>query len=193
LVGVLYDRRHTRAIADYGGLASEVPVFAFLFLVFTLSSIALPLTNGFVGEFLILTGSFRAFPALTAVAVLGVILGAVYMLTLYMKTMFGEITHEENRGLADVNRTELACFIPLLILVFVMGVYPQPIISRIEPTTTAYLEAVAVRRQALIDKGPFDKRGPAGGGSVIEDESENSVGIKMILPTSELLLSSLPS
>jgi NADH-quinone oxidoreductase subunit M len=184
LVGVLYDRRHTRAIADYGGLASEVPVFAFLFLVFTLSSIALPLTNGFIGEFLILTGSFRAFPALTSVAVLGVVLGAVYMLTLYMKTMFGEITHEENRGLPDCNRTELAAFIPLLIMVFVMGVYPQPILSRIEPTTTAYLEAVSVRRQALTDAGPFDKRGPAGGGSIIEDDADESVGVKMMLPHS---------
>jgi len=189
LVGVLYDRRHTRAIADYGGLAAVVPVFAFLFSVFTLSSIALPLTNGFIGEFLILTGSFRAFPALTAVAVLGVILGAVYMLTLYMKTMFGEITHEENRTLADVTGTELTAFVPLLILVFFMGVYPQPFISRIEPTTTSYLESVMNRREALIAKGPFDKRGPAGGGSIIDDDSNDSgpaLGITMRLPANEL-------
>jgi NADH-quinone oxidoreductase subunit M len=150
LVGVLYDRKHTRLIADYGGLASKVPVFAFLFLVFTLSSIALPLTNGFVGEFMILLGSFKAFPELTAVAVLGVILGAIYMLTLYMKTMFGEIDEEKNGDLTDVNGRELACFAPLFVLVFVMGVYPKPFLALMEPTVTAYIESVNERREQLI-------------------------------------------
>ncbi|MDC0358576.1 NADH-quinone oxidoreductase subunit M [Oligoflexia bacterium] len=149
LVGVLYDRRHTRAIADYGGLAAQVPIFAFLFLVFTLSSIALPLTNGFVGEFLILVGSFQTFPVLTAIAVLGVILGAVYMLTLYMKTMYGELDLERNGTLTDVNGVELATFIPLLVMVFVMGVFPSPFLNLMEPTVEDYLAKIEAKKQAV--------------------------------------------
>ena len=151
LVGVLYDRRHTREIKEYGGLASQVPVFAFLFLVFTLSSIALPLTNGFIGEFLILTGSFPALPTLTIIALIGVVLGAVYMLTLYMKTMFGEIDTAKNGNLTDVSRIELMTFIPLLIMVFWMGLFPQPFLDRMQPSIKSYLEGVNQRKVALQD------------------------------------------
>ena len=146
LVGVLYDRRHTRDIAEYGGLASKVPVFAFLFLVFTLGSIALPLTTGFVGEFMILAGSFQTLPWLTFVALGGVVLGAVYMLTLYMKTMYGELDEDKNGSLTDVTRVELAAFMPLLVLMFFMGVYPHPITSRMEPSVKAYVEQINLRR-----------------------------------------------
>jgi len=158
LVGVLYDRKHTRLISDYGGLASKVPVFAFLFLVFTLSSIALPLTNGFVGEFMILTGSFQVYPWLTAIAVTGVVLGAVYMLTLYMKTVFGEIDEAKNGDLTDVTRVELATFAPLFVLVFALGVYPQPFIKLMEPTLVSYLSDVKERgaRLTLDESGAPD-------------------------------------
>ena len=149
LVGVLYDRRHTREILEYGGLASKLPVFAFLFLVFTLSSIALPLTNGFVGEFLILAGSFKTLPVLTTIGLAGVVLGAIYMLTLYMRTMFGEIDEKKNGALADLTRTELITFAPLLVLVFVMGIYPKPFLDRINPTLEAYLAAVDQRKVML--------------------------------------------
>jgi len=154
LVGVLYDRKHTREIKDYSGLASKVPVFAFLFLVFTLSSIALPLTNGFVGEFLILVGSFEAYPLLTAVAVLGVILGAIYMLSLYRRTMFGELDEEKNGDLTDVNAKELATFVPLFILVFLMGVYPRPFLNVIEPTVVSYIEKV---NQKMVTAPPTQR------------------------------------
>lgn len=140
LVGVLYDRKHTRLIADYGGLASKLPIFAFLFLVFTLSSIALPLTNGFVGEFLILAGSFKRFPTLTTIALLGVILGAVYMLTLYMKIMYGEINEEKNGNLKDLSFIELLTLAPLFVFVFVMGIYPKPFLSIIEPSVAVWVE-----------------------------------------------------
>lgn len=143
LVGVLYDRRHTRLISEYGGLASKVPVFAFLFMIFTLSSIALPLTNGFIGEFLILSGSYKTFPYFTVLALFGVVFGAVYMLTLYLKTMFGELDESKNGKLTDVNSRELITFLPMLVLVFVMGVFPQPFISRIEPTVKAYISEVS--------------------------------------------------
>jgi len=149
LVGVLYDRRHTRLIADYGGLAARVPLFAFLFLVFTLSSIALPLTNGFIGEFLILSGSFKTFPLLTVIATSGVILGAVYMLGLYMKTMFGEIDESKNGDLEDVSGRELAIFMPLLVLVFWMGIFPQPFLRVMAPSLNAYLGQVAERTEDL--------------------------------------------
>ena len=149
LVGVLYDRKHTRAIVDYQGLASKVPIFAFLFLVFTLSSIGLPLTNGFVGEFMILIGSFKAFPLMTAIAVLGVILGAVYMLTLYMKTMFGELNEDKNSDLTDVNRIELITFAPLFVLVFYMGIFPQAILSTMEPSVDKFIADVEKRSQVL--------------------------------------------
>jgi NADH-quinone oxidoreductase subunit M len=152
LVGVLYDRKHTREIAAYGGLAGKVPVFAFLFLVFTFSSIALPLTNGFVGEFMILAGSFQTFPALTAIAVLGVVLGAVYMLGLYKRTMFGEFNEEKNGDLTDVSLKEGIVFAPLLILVFVMGIYPQPFLSRMEKTITDYFQLLEMRSD-MLDQG----------------------------------------
>ncbi|MCB9029624.1 MAG: NADH-quinone oxidoreductase subunit M [Deltaproteobacteria bacterium] len=149
LVGVLYDRRHTREISEYGGLASKVPVFAFLFLVFTLSSIALPLTNGFVGEFLILYGSFQTFPLITIVAVSGVVLGAIYMLTLYLKTMFGEIDEAKNGSLTDVNTRELVTLLPLLFMVFYMGIFPQKMLSMIEPSVVSYIQMVEERKDDL--------------------------------------------
>lgn len=149
LVGVLYDRKHSREIADYSGLATKVPVFAFLFLVFTLGSIALPLTSGFVGEFMILLGSFKEFADLTIIALSGVVLGAVYMLTLYLKTIFGKFNADKNDDLTDVNKREIITFAPLFILVFVMGIYPTPILNKIEPSVNSYIlnvESLKVKR-----------------------------------------------
>ncbi len=176
LVGVLYDRKHTRLIADYGGLASKVPVFAFLFLVFTLSSIALPLTNGFVGEFLILTGSFQVYPVLTAIAVTGVVLGAVYMLTLYMKTVFGKLDESKNGDLTDVTRTELVTFAPLFVLVFVLGIYPQPFIKLMEPTLASYISDVQARGERLRadEVGSPDGEGEAPSPNMVADGSNEN-------------------
>ena len=151
LVGVLYDRKHTRLIADYGGLASKIPVFAFLFLVFTLSSIALPLTNGFVGEFLILMGSFQELPVHVCFAVLGVILGAVYMLSVYRATVFGAFDEKKNGDLTDVTSRELITFLPLLVLVFVMGIFPNIFLKPMEPAITSYVESVDMRRAMLTN------------------------------------------
>jgi len=132
LVGAMYDRKHTREISAFGGIAQKTPVFAALFLIFTLSSIGLPLTNGFVGEFLILMGGFSKYPVLGAVAVSGVVLGAMYMLSLYRRVIFGPL-NPENENLADLNATEKLVFAPLLILVFVIGVYPQPLLDVTAP------------------------------------------------------------
>ena len=142
LVGVLYDRRHTRLIADYGGIAARLPLFSFVFLVFTLSSIGLPLTNGFVGEFLILLGGYRYNVILGALAVSGVVLGAVYMLSLYRRVMFGELTNSENADLEDLLPREKLVFAPLLILVFVIGLYPQPVLDMIAPVSRQLFETM---------------------------------------------------
>jgi len=182
LVGVLYDRRHTREISEYGGLASKVPVFAFLFLVFTLSSIALPLTNGFIGEFLILNGSFREFPLATAIAVLGVILGAIYMLSLYMRTMFGEIDEAKNGDLQDIKAHEYATLIPLLIAVFYMGIFPQKILSIIEPSVNHYIAMINERRSGMEGghEGSKENGMRASFGEILgkstSNKTENSIG-----------------
>jgi NADH-quinone oxidoreductase subunit M len=126
LVGIIYERRHTRMIADYGGLSGVMPVYAMLFMVILLASIGLPLLNGFVGEFTILTGAFLADWRWAAWASLGVILGAAYMLWLYQRVFFGEMTHEENKGLEDVNLREILTLAPLIVMCFWIGVYPKP-------------------------------------------------------------------
>ena len=123
LVGVVYDRRHTRLIEEFGGLANRMPVYAAFFLVVTLSSIGLPGLNGFVGEFLILLGTFGVSGMRAAVAALGVILSAVYMLWMYQRVIWGEIKNERNAVLSDLGRREYAMLIPLLIVIVWMGVY----------------------------------------------------------------------
>jgi NADH-quinone oxidoreductase subunit M len=123
LVGVIYDRRHTRLIEEFGGLANRMPVYAAFFLVVTLSSIGLPGLNGFVGEFLILLGTFGANRIRAAVAALGVILSAVYMLWMYQRVMLGSVENERNKSLLDLVGREYAMLIPLLITMLWMGMY----------------------------------------------------------------------
>jgi NADH-quinone oxidoreductase subunit M len=132
-VGVLYERKHTRLIADFGGVASKMPVFGFVFMVFVLSSIGLPLTNGFVGEFLILFGSFNSSTVLSAIGVSGIVLGSVYMLSCYRRIMFGTLDVAKNGDLMDLSWREKFIFAPLLALVVFIGVYPQPVLDYLEP------------------------------------------------------------
>lgn len=131
LVGMIYERTHSRVIADYGGLASVAPIYSIAFLIVTFSSIAVPLTNGFIGEFMILTGTFKANPVIAGIAVLGVILGAVYMLWAVKRMFFGEagklITehHDEHDRGFDIGAREIAVLAPLVILIFWMGLFPN--------------------------------------------------------------------
>jgi NADH-quinone oxidoreductase subunit M len=143
LVGYIYDRRHTRMIVEYGGIWSIMPVFAALFLVVTLSSIGLPGTNGFVGEFLILLGAFRAHPWAGGLGTLGVVLGAVYMLTMYKDVFFGPVTNALNRQLKDLSGREILAVAPIILLIFWIGLFPKFFLDRIEPTTQVLLGRLA--------------------------------------------------
>jgi NADH-quinone oxidoreductase subunit M len=126
LVGVIYERRHTRAIAEYGGLSAVMPLYATIFLIITLSSIGLPALNGFVGEFTILVGAFNREWWWALFGAIGIVLGAAYMLWLYQRVFFGPISNPENRGLKDLNPRELAYLVPLVLLCFWIGLYPRP-------------------------------------------------------------------
>ena len=132
LVGVIYERRHTRMISEYGGLSSEMPVFATIFLIITMSSIGLPTLNGFVGEFMILVGAFNRVWWWALVATSGIVLGAAYMLWMYQRVFFGPLTNPENKGLPDLNARELVCLLPLVFLCFWIGLYPKPFLDIIE-------------------------------------------------------------
>src|SRR6185295_12782898 len=135
IVGMIYDRRHTRLIAEFGGLANVMPVYSTLFLVVTLSSIALPLLNGFVGEFLILIGTYTSTALAHAklfgsLAAIGMILSAVYMLWMYQRVIYGEVSNPANKKLADLNFREKFVLAPLIALIFLMGIYPSLFLSR---------------------------------------------------------------
>ncbi len=145
LVGMLYERRHTRMLADFGGLWSVVPLFSVCLLLAMLASAGLPGLNGFVGEFLILLGTFGRWPWATAIATSGVVLGALYLLWMYERAIFGPVVHEENRRLRDIDARELAVITPVLALCFLMGVWPTPFLRRIEPAVTRTI-AVVQRR-----------------------------------------------
>src|SRR5207248_4270055 len=134
IVGIVYERRHTREISEYGGLSKVMPVFAVVFAVMTMSSIGLPTLNGFIGELLILQGVFVANKIWAAFAASGVVLGAAYMLYLYQRTMFGKVENPKNERLLDLNNREFATFAPLLVLAVWMGLYPAPFLRRIETT-----------------------------------------------------------
>ena len=142
IVGIVYERRHTREISEYGGLSKTMPVFAAVFLIMTMSSIGLPTLNGFIGEILILQGIFVVNKWWAAVAATGIVLGAAYMLWLYQRTMFGTIDNPKNEGLADLNMRELATFVPLIILAVWIGLYPSPFLRRLETSVERVMTRV---------------------------------------------------
>jgi len=146
-VGVVYDRMHTREISRYGGLVERMPVYAFTFLVFTMASVGLPGTAGFVGEFLVLTGAFQANTWVATLAATGLILGAAYMLYLYRRVVFGKLVRDDLKSISDMNWREIAIFAPLIVLTIWMGVYPStfthPINASVVNLVTKYETASA--------------------------------------------------
>jgi len=143
LVGVVYERRHTREISEYGGLSKVMPVYAAVFLIMTMSSIGLPTLNGFIGELLILQGVFVENKLWAVAAASGVVLGAAYMLSLYQRTMFGKIENPKNERLLDLTHREFATFVPLLILAVWMGLYPAPFLRRLDTSVQRIVARVS--------------------------------------------------
>ncbi|MHB8513340.1 MAG: NADH-quinone oxidoreductase subunit M [Actinomycetota bacterium] len=144
LVGMLYERRHTRLIEDYGGIAKIIPIYAGVFLFVTMSSIALPGLNGFIGEFLVLLGSFIRSKPWAAIGATGMILGAIYLLWLYQRVFTGPVVKEENRFLKDLSAREVLVLAPMLAGILFIGLYPKPLLDRMGPA----LERVRVRVEA---------------------------------------------
>jgi NADH-quinone oxidoreductase subunit M len=169
-IGVIYERRHTRKIDEFGGLATIMPRYFGVFMVMTLASVGLPGTSGFVGEFLTLVGSFDAyktwtnlgplFPhpkALTGVATLGVILSAVYMLFLFQKMMFGPLSNPRNRSLRDLSARECAYFAPMIVMALWLGIYPNTFLSDIDPAVQKTVSAMITKRAVFVDEDETPK------------------------------------
>src|SRR6266536_2030053 len=154
LVGMIYERRHTRMIDAFGGLWKPVPLFSALLLVITFSSIGLPGLNGFVGEFLILLGAFAVAPRWTASAATGVILGAIYMLWMYRRVILGPLTNPENEKLQDLGVRERIMLAPILALVVFMGVYPQPFLYRMQPAIDVTLKRIIAVTPVAVNHHP---------------------------------------
>ncbi len=139
LVGMIYDRRHTKLMSEFGGIASVMPKFAVIFGIMLMASVGLPLTIGFVGEFLVLLGFYQVSPMMTILAGTSIILGAVYMLRVMKRTFFGPLNNEENKKLKDLNRRETWSLIPLVAIVIWLGVYPKPVLGPIDNSVKALL------------------------------------------------------
>jgi NADH-quinone oxidoreductase subunit M len=156
LIGMLYERRHTRLIEDYGGIARVVPVFSLILTVVALSSIGLPGLNGFVGEFLVLLGSFAAFPWATGIATTGVIFAAAYLLWALQRLIFNRLDDPENERLGDLTPRELVVMLPLVAGIVWLGLYPAPVLRRMEPASRHYIEAT-------LPRGAFGETAAFGG------------------------------
>jgi NADH-quinone oxidoreductase subunit M len=157
IVGIVYERRHTKAIAEFGGLAHVMPVYATLTLVIFLASMGLPLLNGFIGELMILQGAFSANKVWAYWAVSGIVLGAAYLLWLYQRVFWGKVTNEENQHLSDLNGRELATLVPLVALCFWIGIYPKPVLE--------FLHGPMARLASTVQPGRFDAATPAAHGA----------------------------
>jgi NADH-quinone oxidoreductase subunit M len=162
LVGVIYDRRHTKIMSEFGGLAAVMPKYALIFAIMLMASVGLPLTIGFVGEFLALMGFFKYSPIMTAIAGTTIILGAIYMLVLYKKSFFGPITNEANKTLTDLTKQELSALIPLVMLVVALGIYPKPILDPIDNSVKHMLKNMEAKSQTQDAKDLLRKANTIG-------------------------------
>jgi NADH-quinone oxidoreductase subunit M len=158
LVGMLYDRRHSHLIKDFGGLAHVMPRYAAFFMVFLLSSIGLPGLNGFVGEFLILQGAFLEKASYAVWAAFGIILSAVYMLWMYQRVFLGTTEHEENRALEDISLREVVILVPLVILALWMGLYPSTFLRKMDTSIQKVVDRIERVRPAEVYRVEY--RGP---------------------------------
>jgi NADH-quinone oxidoreductase subunit M len=169
MIGMIYERTHTRMIADYGGIAKIVPMFAIFFMIAMLSSVGLPGMNGFVGEFLVLLGTLKVNVILGIIAGTGVVWAACYLLWFTKRFLFGEITNKENELLSDLNAREIFVLLPMVVLIFWFGVYPQTFMKYLEPSARVYLNSASV--QAIAER-----TNPEQGKKLILTEDYNSLG-----------------
>jgi NADH-quinone oxidoreductase subunit M len=152
LVGVIYDRRHTKLMSEFGGLAHVMPRYATIFGIMMMASVGLPLTINFVGEFLSLLGFYQQSHTLTLLAGTGIIVGAIYMLAAYKKAFFGDVTNEKNKNLPDINKKELFGLIPLVIVAIWLGVYPKPVLEPINNSVEAVVQLMHNKAQTDLAK-----------------------------------------
>jgi len=154
LVGMLYDRRHTKKFDDFGGIAAVMPIFAFFLVFSTLASVGLPALNGFVGEFLILVGSYRSLGWPAAVATFGVVLAAVYLMKLLYRTLWGPLTNDENKALTDLSWREIAALAPLAVFMLWIGVAPATFLQPSQAALERVLSQYQERREAPPPESP---------------------------------------
>jgi NADH-quinone oxidoreductase subunit M len=151
IVGMIYERRHTRMIEDFGGLSKQVPVLGAFFLIVTLSSIGLPGLNGFVGEFLVLWGAFQARTVYGVLGATGVVLSAAYMLWMFRRVMHGE-SKPENKALKDLSGREIAVLVPVIIVILLIGIFPKPFLTRTESSAQRLLSQVVQVQETTVGK-----------------------------------------
>jgi len=149
-VGVIYDRMHTREIARYGGLSSRMPVYAFMFMLFTLASVGLPGTSGFIGEFLVLNGAFQISSWVAFFAAFGLILGPAYALYLYRRVIFGKLVHEDLKSILDLSPREIALFVPLALVVLWMGIYPSSFLTPMHASVAKLINDYQLVKTAAV-------------------------------------------
>ncbi|MFQ5632290.1 MAG: NuoM family protein, partial [bacterium] len=149
IVGMIYERRHSRMIADFGGLAKQIPIFTTFFMIVTLSSIGLPGLNGFVGEFLVLLGTFKTNTTMAILATSGVIFAAVYMLWMFKRMMFGPLDKEDNKRLKDLSRREIAVLVPFVVFIVLIGVYAQPFLGKMEKSVDGLISHIKAKQTAV--------------------------------------------
>jgi NADH-quinone oxidoreductase subunit M len=169
MAGMLYERRHSREIAAYGGIARVMPAFSAVLTLVSLSSIGLPGTNGFVGEFLVLLGSFRTYPWATGLATTGVIFAAAYLLWALQRIIYQKIVHPENESLPDLSRRELVVLAPLVVMILWIGLYPRPFLDRIERTVEAFVVQMGPAEGAGMADGAGEAARTTAGGGVHAD------------------------
>ena len=151
LVGVIYDRRHTKLMSEFGGLASVMPKYAVIFGIMLMAAVGLPLTIGFVGEFLVLLGFYQVSPIMTILAGTSIIIGAIYMLAVYKKSFFGPVTNEANKTLKDLDSRETWSLVPLVLIVIWLGIYPKPVLEPIDNSVKAmlvFMDEKAITKEA---------------------------------------------
>ena len=152
IVGVIYERRHTRMIVEFGGLSTPMPIYATIFMIVTLSSIGLPGLNGFVGEFLILLGAFQTNKVYAVIAATGVIFAACYMLWMFQRVMFGKVTNDKNKDLKDLSWREIAIFAPLILFIVWIGVYPSTFLDKTKASTENFVAMMEKAKSTQVSQ-----------------------------------------